>query len=54
MSLTEEGTRLDSSGDDGASNIAPRDHGRHAYLFLAGCFWIEGLTWGKSLVDVET
>ena len=25
------------------------DGGRHAWLFLAGCFCIEALTWGESI-----
>ena len=29
------------------SAIAPADHGKAAWLFLAGCFLTEGLIWGK-------
>ena len=29
-------------------NVPPADHGKAAWLFLAGCFWIEGLVWGES------
>jgi len=31
------------------SAIAPADHGKAAWLFLAGCFLTEGLIWGKCL-----
>ena len=29
------------------SAIAPADHGRAAWLFLAGCFLVEGLVWSE-------
>lgn len=36
-----------SSGNDLVDNVPPADHGRAAWLFLAGCFLIEGVIWGK-------
>lgn len=38
--------------DDGENlfhvHVPPPDGGRHAWLFLAGCFLMEALLWGKS------
>jgi hypothetical protein len=34
--------------DDVDSSIPPADHGIAAWLFLAGCFLLEGLVWGKQ------
>ena len=28
------------------STLPPTDRGWSAWLFLAGCFWLEGLVWG--------
>lgn len=33
---------------DDEAGLPPADHGKHAMLFLVGCFWLEGLLWGKS------
>ncbi|KAG7006620.1 hypothetical protein G7Y79_00013g033920 [Physcia stellaris] len=35
-----------SSANSSAHSLPPADHGRAAWLFLAGCFLIEGLIWG--------
>ncbi|MCJ1245588.1 hypothetical protein MMC30_002792 [Trapelia coarctata] len=35
-----------SAVHDKESNIPPADHGKAAWLFLIGCFWLEGLVWG--------
>ena len=43
------GSRTSSPGtadDDDESTLPPTDHGWSAWLFLAGCFWLEGLVWG--------
>ena len=37
-----------SSLYDDEAQIPPPDRGRAAWLFLFGCFWLEGLVWGKS------
>lgn len=46
---TEE-SQLQSShfrnGDD--LTVPPPDHGIAAWLFLFGCFWLDGLVWGWS------
>ena len=31
---------------DDESRLPPPDRGRAAWVFLAGCFWLEGLLWG--------
>ena len=36
------------------SAIAPADHGKAAWLFLAGCFLTEGLIWGKYFHPQQT
>lgn len=48
MAVAKEAARIDCSSANEDSAILPPDHGRGAWLFLAGCFWIEGLTWSKS------
>lgn len=30
--------------------LAPVDGGRQAWMFLVGCFFIEALIWGKSII----
>ena len=40
-------TRSVSVPDSETFYIPPPDHGKAAWLFLAGCFVIEGLVWGK-------
>ena len=30
--------------------VPPADHGKAAWLFLAGCFLAEGLIWGKNTI----
>lgn len=32
---------------DDEAGLPPADHGKQAWLFLIGCFWLEGLLWGK-------
>lgn len=32
---------------DDEAGLPPADHGKAAWLFLIGCFWLEGLLWGK-------
>lgn len=39
---------------DKESDYPPRDRGRAAWLFLCGCFWLEGLVWGMSNSRVQT
>lgn len=39
---------------DKESNIPPADHGKAAWLFLTGCFWLEGLVWGEQPPSVFT
>ena len=45
---TETGSsRTSVSAENAAAyHIPPADHGKAAWLFLAGCFFIEGLVWG--------
>ncbi|KAL8725899.1 MAG: hypothetical protein Q9166_007064 [cf. Caloplaca sp. 2 TL-2023] len=31
---------------DDESHLPPADYGKAAWLFLVGCFWLEGLVWG--------
>ena len=43
-------SRISSPGtadDDYESKLPRTDRGWSAWLFLAGCFWLEGLVWGK-------
>lgn len=45
---TEESQLLSSqfrNGDD--PTVPPPDHGIAAWLFLFGCFWLDGLVWGE-------
>lgn len=34
--------------DDDDAALPPADHGKQAWLFLIGCFCIEGLLWGNK------
>ena len=36
-----------STLNDDGSDLPPADRGKSAWLFLAGCFWLEGLVWGE-------
>lgn len=36
-----------SEENDDEAGLPPADHGKQAWLFLIGCFWLEGLLWGK-------
>ena len=49
LALSQDQKTLDSilTPDTVQSAIAPADHGKAAWLFLAGCFLTEGLIWGK-------
>ena len=42
-----------TADDDDESKLPPTDRGWSAWLFLAGCFWLEGLVWGKSTTDLR-
>lgn len=33
---------------DTQGKIPPADRGKAAWLFLGGCFWLEGLVWGRT------
>lgn len=49
-SAANNGSRTAVLLDGGHTHsIPPPDHGKAAWLFLAGCFIIEGLVWGKVL-----
>jgi hypothetical protein len=39
-------TRLAESGDT-PSSLPPVDGGRRAWIFLAACFMLEGVAWGR-------
>ena len=41
----------DTADTDDESKLPPTDRGWSAWLFLAGCFWLEGLVWGKFITD---
>ena len=43
----------DTADDDYESKLPPTDRGWSAWLFLAGCFWLEGLVWGKLITDLR-
>ncbi|KAK0510898.1 hypothetical protein JMJ35_006450 [Cladonia borealis] len=45
MATSNENASEDYSGNSRECESAPPDHGKGAWLFLVGCFWIEGLTW---------
>lgn len=46
---TEESQLLSSHFRDGDDpTIPPPDRGIAAWLFLFGCFWLDGLVWGGS------
>ena len=47
MATSDENARGDHPGSNRECESAPPDHGKGAWLFLMGCFWIEGLTWGQ-------
>jgi len=51
LALSQDQGTSDSTSrpDTVRSAIAPADHGKAAWLFLAGCFLTEGLIWGKYL-----
>lgn len=53
MATAEESTTLDSISSERVSHVAPPDHGKGAWSFLAGCFWVEGLTWGAFFSDMR-
>lgn len=38
---------------DDEAGLPPADHGKQAWLFLIGCFWLEGLLWGKLFPYLE-
>lgn len=38
---------------DDEAGLPPADHGKQAWLFLIGCFWLEGLLWGKFFLYLE-
>ena len=42
-------TSSKSSVYDDEAQIPPPDRGKAAWLFLFGCFWLEGLVWGNVL-----
>ena len=44
----EDDSNLTSSINHGAS-LPPVDSGKDAWLFLAACFVVEALVWGKAL-----
>ena len=44
-------TSSKSSVYDDEAQIPPPDRGRAAWLFLFGCFWLEGLVWGNHILS---
>ena len=47
-SQNQEISDSSSTSDTDQLAIPPADHGKAAWLFLAGCFLAEGLIWGKN------
>lgn len=47
-SQSQEASNSISTSDTDQLAIPPADHGKAAWLFLAGCFLAEGLIWGKN------
>ncbi|EAW06524.1 putative MFS monocarboxylate transporter [Aspergillus clavatus NRRL 1] len=45
-SITSSPSEVDNNHDE--QQLPPMDGGKHAWLFLAACFMIEGLIWGFS------
>lgn len=45
---TEESQYPLTNFRDGDVTVPPPDHGLAAWLFLFGCFWLDGLVWGES------
>ena len=48
LSQNQEASDSILTSDTIDSAIPPADHGKAAWLFLAGCFLAEGLIWGKN------
>lgn len=43
---------LQRQGEQEQVPLAQADGGRQAWMFLLGSFFIEGLTWGTSILEV--
>ena len=48
FSQNQETSDSVSTSDTVQLAIPPADHGKAAWLFLAGCFLAEGLIWGRD------